>query len=108
MWSGPASLYLLTALSHGPRHGLGIAEEVARFTDDAVILGPGTLYRVIRELSEDGWIRRVDSPEPDHPHRKYYELTPRGRDQLADALREMEAVAAAARRGLDHLAPGEA
>lgn len=106
MWSGPASLYLLIALSHGPRHGLGIADEVARFTDDAVILGPGTLYRVIRELSEDGWIRRVGSPEADHPHRKYYELTPLGRDHLAEALQELEAVAAAARKGLDHLAPG--
>ncbi len=105
MWSGPASLYVLVSLSHGPRHGLGIADDVSAFTDGSVILGPGTLYRVLRDLAEDGHIRRVDSPDEDHPHRKYYELTGGGRDQLTRALRELEHVAAAARRGLGGPAP---
>ncbi len=108
MWSGPASLYVLVALSHGPRHGLGIADRVATFTSGSVVLGPGTLYRVLKDLSEEGAIRRITSPDSAHPHRKYYEITTEGRDQLADALGELETVAAAARRGLDLLAPGGA
>lgn len=108
MWSGPASLYVLVALSHGPRHGLGIADEVLAFTNGGVVLGPGTLYRVLKDLSDDGAIRRVASPDSSHPHRKYYELTTPGRDRLASALTELDAVADAARRGLDGLAPGGA
>lgn len=108
MWSGPAALYVLVSLSHGPRHGLGIADEVVGFTDGTVVLGPGTLYRVLRDLSEEGAIRRVSSPDSAHPHRKYYELTTEGRDRLSVALSELETVAAAARRGLDRLAPGGA
>lgn len=100
MWSGPAALYVLVALSRGPRHGLGIADEVGRFTEGAVTLGPGTLYRVLRDLSEEGRIRRVRSPEEAHPHRKYYELTDSGRRTLRDALDELESLAAVARRGL--------
>jgi DNA-binding PadR family transcriptional regulator len=100
MWSGPAALYVLVALSHGPRHGLGIADEVERFTDGAVVLGPGTLYRVLRDLAEEGLIRRVPSPDEAHPHRKYYELSDSGRETLGDALEELESVASAARRGL--------
>lgn len=108
MWSGPAALYVLVSLSHGPRHGLGIADEVAAFTDGAVVLGPGTLYRSLKDLAEDGHIRRVASPDDDHPHRKYYELSPRGRDRLVDALQELENVAAAARRGLGQPTPERA
>lgn len=100
MWSGPAALYVLVALSRGPRHGLGIADEVERFTDGAVVLGPGTLYRVLRDLAEEGRIRRVPSPDEAHPHRKYYELSDSGRETLSEALEELESVASAARRGL--------
>ncbi len=108
MWSGPASLYVLVALSHGPRHGLGIADEVLAFTDGNVVLGPGTLYRVLKDLSEAGAIRRVPSPDSAHPHRKYYELSAEGREELARALAELEAVAEVGRRGLGRLAPGGA
>jgi DNA-binding PadR family transcriptional regulator len=108
MWSGPASLYVLIALADGPAHGLGIAENVARFTRDSVILGPGTLYRVLRDLDAEGAIRRVPSPKSDNPHRKYYELTSDGRDQLRDASRELDRVTRAAKARLGVLTPHEA
>lgn len=108
MWSGPAALYVLVALADGPAHGLGIAENVAGFTRDAVVLGPGTLYRVLRELDSEGMIRRVPSPEAENAHRKYYELTRDGRDRLRDAYRELSAVTRTARVRLGIPMPGEA
>lgn len=102
MWSGSAWLYVLIALADGPAHGLGIVENVAEFTDGAVLLGPGTLYRVLRDLDSEGIIRRVPSPPDENPHRKYYALTPAGRVRLQEAHRELSAVtrAAAARLGV--------
>lgn len=97
MWSGPASLYVLIALADGPAHGLGIAENVASFTEDSVILGPGTLYRVLRDLDGEGAIRRVPSPSSENPHRKYYELTGEGRERLREACEELTLVTRAAR-----------
>lgn len=108
MWSGPASLYVLIALADGPAHGLGIAENVAGFTNDAVVLGPGTLYRVLKDLDTDGLIRRVASPEAENPHRKYYELTPAGRERLGAAYEELAAVTRTARVRLGIPLPREA
>jgi DNA-binding PadR family transcriptional regulator len=108
VWSGPASLYVLIALADGPAHGLGIAENVADFTDDKVVLGPGTLYRVLKDLDEEGLIRRVPSPADENPHRKYYELTPGGREQLRDAYEELAAVTRAAQARLGIPLPREA
>jgi PadR family transcriptional regulator PadR len=74
-----ASFYVLLALSEGPCHGLGIAEDVAEFTGGEVLLGPGTLYRCLKDLSAAGAIERVDVDEaPGITHRKHYQLTASG------------------------------
>jgi DNA-binding PadR family transcriptional regulator len=104
-----AYIYVLTALGGGPRHGLGIAENVAAFTDGQTILGPGTLYRCLRELAEDGLIERADPPEgDDHPHRKYYRLTAAGRDRLTRDVHELDRLVRAAQTRLGGLRPAEA
>ena len=75
----PASFYVLLALSKGPCHGLGIAEDVAEFTEGEILLGPGTLYRCLKELSGVGTIERVEVDEgPGITHRKHYRLTAAG------------------------------
>lgn len=102
----PAYLYVLTALGGGPRHGLGIAEVVSTFTDGTVLLGPGTLYRCLHDLESDGLIRRCRAPEGEGGgRRKFYELTDAGREELGDAVTELEALLRAADRGVKGLDP---
>lgn len=108
MWSGPASLYILVALADGPSHGLGIADDVADFTDSSVLLGPGTLYRVLRDLSDDDLIERVAVPESEDPRRKYYALTEAGRAELRAAMAELRAVFEAGSSRIGGLRPREA
>ncbi len=96
MWSGPASLYVLIALASEPQHGLGIAENVATFTEDRVLLGPGTLYRVLKDLSSSGLIERADPPDDDDPRRKFYAITHAGREELSTAVKELSLVHSAA------------
>jgi DNA-binding PadR family transcriptional regulator len=85
-----ASFYVLLALSKGPRHGLAIAEDVAEFTAGEVLLGPGTLYRCLKELSDSGAIERVEIQDDSaSKHRKHYRLTPRG---AAEARRMLAGV----------------
>jgi DNA-binding PadR family transcriptional regulator len=74
----PAALHILLALADGDKHGYGIMQEVARFTDGALRLGPGTLYRSIRQLIEGGLIAEAEErpdPELDDERRRYYRLT---------------------------------
>ncbi len=103
MWSGPASLYVLIALAKVPQHGLGIAENVAEFTEHRVLLGPGTLYRVLKDLSSQGLIERVDLPSVDDPRRKCYAITPAGREELSGAFQELSLVHRAAARCLSEV-----
>lgn len=109
MTNATAYIYVLTALGEGPGHGLGIAEDVAAFTDGETILGPGTLYRCLRELSEDGLIERTGAPDDDdHPHRKYYRLTELGRERLAEDVHDLDRLVRTAKSRLQVLRPAEA
>ena len=87
---------ILLALAEGPLHGYGIKRAVADRTDGAVKLGPGTLYEALQRLVESGWIREVSPPRDQAgsggPPRRFYNLTPRGRRQLASELEHMEAI----------------
>ena len=95
---GPADLHILLALGRGPLHGLGIAKDVARVTEDAVILGPATLYRTLKEMTQAGLIEVVAPPQPDSdPRRKYYGLTEPGLGQLRSDLDVVQKVAKAGR-----------
>lgn len=90
----PSAFYILLALAEEERHGYSIAKEVEDATGGSVSLGPGTLYRLIKQMVTDGWIVEVDRVDSDDPRRRYYRLTPRGRriaraeaERLADAVR---------------------
>ena len=80
-----AAFYILLALADGERHGYSISKEVAAHTGGAVKLGPGTLYRVIKQMLADGWIAEVHgAPGDDDERRRNYKLTPWGR-KIAEA-----------------------
>jgi DNA-binding PadR family transcriptional regulator len=76
----PAEFHILLALSAGESHGYGIIQDVAARTSGALRLSPGTLYRTIQRLLEDGLIEepRRSAGANDDPRRRYYRVTRRG------------------------------
>jgi DNA-binding PadR family transcriptional regulator len=77
----PAMFHIPLALADRERHGYDIMREVARFSGGQVRLGPGTLYRSVRQLLTDGLIAESDErPDPalDDERRRYYRLTDTG------------------------------
>ncbi len=80
--------HILRALADGEeRHGYTIMEAIEAATDGKVILAPGTLYRAIARLLEDGLIvEEAVRPAPDleDERRRYYRITPRGQALLAN------------------------
>jgi DNA-binding PadR family transcriptional regulator len=76
----PAVFHILMALAEEDRHGYAIMEHVAERTRGEVRLSPGTLYRSIQRMLEQGLIREVETrerpaPEDDDERRRYYRLT---------------------------------
>jgi DNA-binding PadR family transcriptional regulator len=98
--------HILLALARGERHGYGIMREVATLSDGAVRLGPGTLYRVLREMLDAGLIVESDErPDPAHDdeRRRYYALTDAGRRAALAETRRLARLVESAREapGLD-------
>lgn len=91
----PAVLHILLSLSDGPRHGYGIAKETADRTHGEIKLGPGTLYGTLGRLVTSGLVAESDGNDADD-RRRFYQITPLGREVLTlEAQRLAEVVSAA-------------
>lgn len=96
-----AEFQILLALADRDRHGYGIMQEVLAQTGDQLKMGPGTLYRTLKQLLERGCIAEADErpdPEQDDERRRYYRLTDAGRGAARAEARRIEATLEAARR----------
>jgi DNA-binding PadR family transcriptional regulator len=96
----PAIVHILLALADDDRHGYAIMQEVARLTDGAIRMGPGTLYGTVKRLLASGLIEEADErpdAELDDERRRYYRMTPLGRRVLKAETARMAALVGAAR-----------
>ena len=105
----PPVFHILLALADEERHGYGIMQDVARQTNDALQLGPGTLYGCLKRMLAAGLVEESDARpgleldrEQYDERRRYYRMTTLGRSTVrAEAARLAGAVSAArARLGL--------
>ncbi len=92
------SYHVLLSLANQDLHGYGIIKEVSERTDGAIELETGTLYAAIKRMRDDRLLAvssRKPSPGED-ARRRYYELTPLGRDVLhAESVRLAQLVSVA-------------
>lgn len=86
MRKGCLEMAVLTSLWHGRLYGLEILRALER--DSRLVLSEGTIYPILNRLRGEGLLQSewVEA-EAGHP-RKYYELTPSGRER-ATAMAEM-------------------
>jgi DNA-binding PadR family transcriptional regulator len=91
----PQQFHILLALTAGHRHGYGIIQDVAARTAGALRLGTGTLYTALARLAALRLIDESDRRPPaeaDDERRRYYRLTPLGRDVLTAETARLEAL----------------
>jgi DNA-binding PadR family transcriptional regulator len=104
----PAVFHILLALADQDRHGYAIILDIAERTGGAMRLGTGTLYTAISRLLEQGLVEEPDErpdAEEDDERRRYYRLTPFGRDVANAEARRLAALVKMARaRGITGLA----
>lgn len=100
----PAMFHVLLALAGEDLHGYAILKEVELRTGGKVRLSTGTLYGIIKRLLADGLIaerRWRPSEALDDERRRYYRLTPQGRQvAMAEAERMDEILSIARSRNL--------
>ena len=96
----PTVLHILLSLADGDKHGYAIIKEVRRRTDDEVELGASSLYAVMKRLLAERLVSETDDrPDPalDDERRRYYRLTPLGREVMLAELRRLESILMQAR-----------
>jgi len=97
----PSAFHILLALADGERHGYAISKEAEVATAGSLRLGPGTLYRLIKQMVTDGWIVEINRIDASDPRRRVYRLTKWGRRVAsAEAERLAELVRVAQSRKL--------
>ncbi len=84
-------LQILLALSRTPQHGYAIMKDVAHRSDGLTLL-PGTLYRALARLQENGLVKLVKLPAPPDAdlRRRNYRLTDLGIRVLKCELSRLE------------------
>src|SRR5688500_1779565 len=88
----PATLHILLALAGEDMHGYGIMQEVARQTDGAYKLGPGTLYDNLQRLMDQTMVQEKPYRDMEDARRRYHTLTALGRGVLAAEISRLEVV----------------
>ena len=84
--TGTVSLALLAVLarSEEPMYGYQIAKTLERFGDGVLSGKQSALYPVLRNLGAAGLFDSHVEPSSSGPPRRYYRITPQGRDALRD------------------------
>ena len=81
---GTLDLLILKTLELEPMHGWGISQRIQQISDSVLQVNQGSLYPALHRLEEQGWISASWKTSENNRQAKYYQLTRRGRNQLAE------------------------
>jgi transcriptional regulator len=77
-------MVLRTLETMGPQHGFGLAKRILQISEGILDLNQGTLYPALVRLEQRRWIRSRWGTSDNNRKAKFYELTARGKRQLAE------------------------
>ena len=93
--------HILVAIGDGRAHGYAIMQEIAERTSGEVQILPGTLYSTIKKLVADRAIEECSPPAGEKnvdERRRYYRLTPRGRQIASEETERLASLVRFARK----------
>ena len=99
MRRGSTRLAILQLVGERDRYGYEIVADIKERTKGALALAEGNIYPALHQLEGEGYITSYwREVEPGVPPRKYYRLTPRGKDLHERMVEEWKDYAAAIAR----------
>lgn len=82
-------LLVLHLVSNEPTYGNRLIEAIEEMTQGVISVNPNTMYPLLRELEENGFVEGAWEL-PDRRTRRYYSITPAGRREYRRLLTEVE------------------
>ena len=95
---GTLDLLILRTLVLGPAHGHTIAHAIAHQSEDVLQVEHGSLYPALHRLEDRGWIASFWGTSENNRRARYYRLTPKGRQQLAQQTTRWDEIVRAINR----------
>ena len=86
--SGSTTLLVLSLLRGGDMYGYEMIAELSRRSDKTFELKEGTLYPILHGLEKGKYLSGYQQQAPSGRMRKYYRLTRKGRELLAEKKAE--------------------
>lgn len=81
---GTVDLLILKALTHGPQHGYGVSVWIGERSNGELGLDDAALYQALHRLERRGLVASDWGVSDNNRRAKYYEITRKGRRELAD------------------------
>jgi PadR family transcriptional regulator PadR len=79
---GSADLLILALLEERARHGYELGRLIDERSDGALTYHVASLYPTLYRLEDHGFVAGIWVEKPGQRRRRYYELTPAGRERL--------------------------
>jgi transcriptional regulator len=98
--AGTLDMLILRMLQAGTAHGLQIAQAIERRSDDVLLVEQGSLYPALHRLEDRGWITSDWGVSDTNRRARFYQLTPKGRKQLATESSRWESLTRAVARAM--------
>jgi PadR family transcriptional regulator, regulatory protein PadR len=95
---GTLDLLILRTLQIGPTHGHAIAKAIEFKSDDVLQVEQGSLYPALHRLIKRRWISVEEGTSENNRRAKFYQLTAKGRQQLAVETSKWDKLAGAIAR----------
>ena len=80
---GTLTLLVLRTLAHGPMHGYGITLHIHKVSNEILRVEEGSLYPALHRMEQEGWIAAEWRASENNRRARYYNLSAKGRKQLA-------------------------
>jgi transcriptional regulator len=81
---GTLALLVLKTLARGPMHGYGITLHIQIVSKEFLRVEEGSLYPALHRMEQDSLVRAEWGISENNRRARYYQLTAKGRKQLAE------------------------
>ena len=86
---GAIEMCILALIDHRDRYGYELVQAIAVYME----INEGTVYPILRRLTQEGYVSTYLMESPHGPARKYYQATPSGKKHLESLKAEWSALA---------------
>ncbi len=95
---------ILASIAESTTHGYDLVQQITTLAADLVCIDPGSMYRLLRELEEQGLVASSWQTPESGPSRRVYAITTQGVEALELMATSLSLRATSMQRLADHAA----